>query len=134
MTTTATCKATTRSGEPCRSWTVNDSNFCFWHDPGTVQARAEARSKGGRARHGRKLSGGCEPVRIQCAPDVLPILEATVNDLLRLENSIARARAITYVCATLIKGFEMSELDTRVQVLELRYEQIDVDEVKANAW
>lgn len=114
------CKATTRSGKPCQAWAVEESDFCFWHDPGRAHERRAARRRGGHARHGRHIgpTGDVEPVTITSARDTLPILAEAVNDLQALENSVSRARAIGYLCGQVIKAFEVTELQARVEALE----------------
>jgi hypothetical protein len=57
-------------------------------------------------------------VAITSVADVLPVIERSVNDVLRLENSISRARAIGYLCGVAIKTLELSELAERVAALE----------------
>lgn len=60
------CSATTKKGEQCKAYALADSDFCFTHDPAHAGERAQARSKGGRARHGRILgqTGDIEPVTL----------------------------------------------------------------------
>jgi hypothetical protein len=100
---------------------VAGSEFCFWHDPDLTEERRRARAKGGHARHGRtvKPPNGRDPVTVKVAGDVLPLLERAVNDVLALENSIARARAIGYLAGQVIRAFEVTELQQRVEALEL---------------
>jgi len=114
------CKATTRSGEPCKAYALEGSEFCFWHDPERKAERHAARAKGGQARHGRtvKPPNGRDPVTVESAADVLPILERAINDVLALENSISRARAIGYLAGQVVKAFEVTELEQRVEALE----------------
>ena len=119
------CEATTKAGKPCQAWAMDGSNFCFMHDPATVKERAAARSLGGRARHGRNVgaTGDTEPVKIENMGDVVQLLNAAVNDLLHLENSIARARAIATLANSLIKALEFAELEDRVTALEMALAQ-----------
>jgi len=49
----------------------------------------------------------------------LPILERAVNDVLSLENSIARARSLGYLAGQAIRVFETIELEARVTALEV---------------
>jgi hypothetical protein len=100
---------------------LEGSDFCYWHDPGMAEARRQSRAKGGRARHGRtvKPPSGRDPVTVEVAGDVLPILERAINDVLALENSISRARAVGYLCGQVVKAFEVTELQERVEALEV---------------
>ncbi len=121
MTTTGRrCEAQTRSGDPCAAYAGEGSDYCFWHDPALAEDRKVARQRGGQARHGRNVippTGG-EAVEIRQVGDVLPLLERAINDVLVLENSIARARAIGYLAGVAIKTLEISELAERVAELE----------------
>ena len=50
--------------------------------------------------------------------DVVQLLEQTVGDLLTLENSISRARAVGYLCGVVVKALEASDLEERIVRLE----------------
>jgi len=113
------CKAMTAQGQRCAAWTVNGSDFCFWHDPKLAQERKRARSAGGRARHARKLTqSGDGDVCLSSVADVVVLLERTARDLLALENSISRARAVAYVASVGLKALEVAELEERLTRLE----------------
>ncbi len=43
-----------KAGQPCRGYAIEGSRYCFAHDPAKAAERAQARIKGGKARHGRK--------------------------------------------------------------------------------
>lgn len=116
---TTKCKATTAKGKPCRSAPLSGGAFCFWHDPDRKADAQQARSNGGRARHGRKIDNDPrDPVKLEKAKDVLPILEMAVNDALALENSIARCRLIGYLCGIVVKTFEITDLQRQYDSLE----------------
>lgn len=134
MTTTANegkrCAAFNRRGQPCQGYAIQGSGLCFWHDPGQAERRKEARIRGGHARHGRKIGNPGQDVPdivIEKASDVLPILAGEIGMLLRLEISIARARAVGYLCQAVVKVFEVTDLQGRLEaveaVLRLRKEQ-----------
>jgi hypothetical protein len=111
------CSATKKDGGPCRSWACSGSDYCFVHDPAQAKERNIARRKGGKARHGRvlgEIAEPPEPVRLQTIADVLDLLERTANDVLRLENSLSRARTITALCGVVIKAIQDGELEDRV--------------------
>jgi len=113
------CKATTKDGQPCRAWALHGSDFCFQHDPSKAQERKEARSKGGRARHGRKLDADRgRVVQLDTLADVVRLVEGAVGDLLQLENSVSRARAVGYLAGIAVKALQVSELEERIARLE----------------
>jgi len=119
-TTKQKCAATNARGEPCNAYAGAGSEFCFWHDPARAADRARARSKGGKARHGRHLAtdDGADPVQVQDVSDILALLARALNDVLALENSIQRGRAVGYLCGQALKVLEVSELNGRLEALE----------------
>ena len=114
------CQGERKDGQPCNAWACAGSEHCFMHDPARAEERKAARAKGGRARHGRKVGvvGEPEPVTISGVADVVKLLERTVNDALKLENSIQRVRAIAYVLGVIVKALEVGELEERLAALE----------------
>ena len=121
MTSTAKkCKATRKDGKPCEGWAGANSEYCFAHDPALAAERKAARSKGGHARHGRRITtqGSNEPAGIATVADVVDLLGRAINDTLALENSIARGRCLGYLAGVVVKALEASELEMRVTALE----------------
>ena len=119
-TTANLCGATTRAGAPCRTYALTGSAFCWWHDPTRAEDRKEARSRGGHARHGRSIGkvGDVAPVKIDSLADVVRVLERELNEVLHLDRSISRARAVGYLCQIASGIYQASELETRLQRLE----------------
>ena len=114
------CQATTASGNSCKAWAQADSEYCFIHDPSRAKDRAKARKRGGHARKDRTADPAHRQVEITEVGDVLGLLETGVNDLLKLENSISRARAVGSLAGILLKALEVGELEERLAALEER--------------
>jgi len=115
------CRATTKGGQPCSCYALAGSAFCFWHAPEAAEARKLARVKGGRARQGRSgvlPDGSGVPVTLKSLADVVLLLERATNDVLALENSISRARAVGYLCSVAVKALEVGDLEERIVRLE----------------
>jgi len=114
------CKSTTKAGAACRVRALSGSDLCWFHDPATSAARKEARSRGGRARHGRHIgtTNTGEPVTISDLGDVVKLLERTINDALSLENSLSRANTIARLAGVLCSIYQASELEARIVALE----------------
>jgi hypothetical protein len=114
------CQAITQNGAPCQAYAGADSDYCFHHDPARVAERRQARSKGGRARHGRQVGpvGQAEPLALDSMTDVAALLRQTINDTLRLENSLQRARTLGYLAGLFLKALDMAILEQRVLALE----------------
>lgn len=114
------CTATTRKGDPCRAWAIEGSDFCYMHDPGKAAERAAARSRGGKARHGRHLDTSGDPDSLELAApgDAVAIVATAIRDTARLENSVSRNRALGYLCGVALKAFEITELAERMETIE----------------
>jgi hypothetical protein len=109
------CQATTRDGTPCQAYALAGSDYCFHHDPARAAERRQARSKGGRARHGRRIGpvGQAEPVVLDTMVDVAALLERAINETLQLENSIQRARTLGYLANLYIKALRATPFALR---------------------
>ena len=119
-TTSKLCQATTKKGAPCKTYALTGSAFCWWHDPTRAEDRKLAGSKGGRARHGRKLGPLAEGeyIAINSLTDVLRVLERELNAVLHLETSISRARTVGYLAGIMANIYQASELEQRLAALE----------------
>ena len=115
-----TCCARKKDGSPCQSWAGAGSAFCITHDPARAAQLAEARRKGGRARHGRNVGsvGAQAPVNLASPNDVLNLLTEAVNEVRGMEASINKARAVGYLASVWADCYETSELERRVAALE----------------
>ena len=123
MTTTGkrTCAGYNRRGEPCGCAPLKSSDFCYFHDPAMADKRRASRAKGGHARHGRHLgdvAGDLDPVTIEKPGDVLPVLTDEINALRRLEVSVARARAVGYLCIAMVRAFDVTRLQQELAALK----------------
>ena len=120
-TATNICTGTTKRGTRCQNPALPGSVWCWWHAPDKADDRREARSKGGRARHGRRLgtTNSGELVTISDLGDVVKLLERTINDALSLENSLSRANTIARLASVLCGIYQVSELEARITVLEV---------------
>jgi len=119
-TATLICTGTTKRGTACQNPVLPGRTWCWWHDPERAEDRKLARSKGGRARHGRKLGpvGEGEYVEIRDLGDVLRVLASELNVVLGLEKSISRARCVGYLAGIMANIYQASELEQRLAALE----------------
>src|SRR5690554_1568039 len=114
------CKALNRRGQPCES-TAGPDGYCFWHSPARAADRAQARSKGGKARHGRAIRhimDDAPPAALQTPEDALCVLEHALAVALKLEPSHAQVRSLVSVALAAVKVHEVSELAQRITALE----------------
>jgi len=112
------CTFIKANGERCQAHKLRGSDFCYFHSPQVVVERAEARRRGGLSRHGPKGETGS--YLIKSPADVLTVLEDTLNDAYGLDNTAGRAKAIGYLCQIILKGFEGTEVFSRLEAIEER--------------
>lgn len=123
-----TCSEQNVKGGKCGAYVLKGRSVCFHHAPELREKRREAKSRGGRARHGRKIgTTGSQnsvaselvgQVKIETTADLMGLIEVAVADCLALERSLARARTLGYLSekAAIILGW--TELDRRLADLE----------------
>ena len=117
-----TCKARNVRGQPCNATSLRDQDFCFWHAPDRAPEAAEARRLGGlRRRREATLAGAYEFAGLTTTPDLRRLLEIAALDCLGLENSIARARALTAIVQVGARLLEVGELEDRLAALEAAF-------------
>lgn len=117
----ATCKARTQSGKPCKAAALKGDRFCFTHSGSTRAQQAAARKLGGENRH-TPHAGKVEsiPEDITSLQDAGGILSYVLAELIVMDNSIPRARALLALFDSYIKSFEIGELEQRLAALEAR--------------
>jgi hypothetical protein len=113
------CKFKKEGGEPCRAPPLHDAEFCFAHDPEHAEEMAEARRLGGlRRRREHAVAGAFEIEGLEDVSQLRRVLTIATLDLLGLDNSIARARALIAVVGSGAKLLEVGELEERLRSLE----------------
>lgn len=98
---------------------IKDGEYCFTHSPDTRAKQAQARKKGGRNRHTPHAGDTSTiPAQIGSIADARAILNYTLRELLVMDNSIPRARALLQACELSHKSIEIGELEARIAALE----------------
>lgn len=125
------CKATKVDGSPCTCASIRGSEYCFHHDPKRAKERAESRKRGGLARHGRLIGSISDvksaaqsvgikepPIRLKTIEDVRFLLERVAANLIKLEPSIARERALTTVASVAVDVIKIGGIEERLAAIE----------------
>lgn len=113
------CTFAMPDGHLCRAPALRGERFCLMHDPEKADEVAEARKLGGvRRRRERTLSGAYELAGVRSVDDLLRVVEIAIFDLLGLENSIARARALLHGALVGSNLLKVGEIETRLEALE----------------
>lgn len=117
----AACKGKTKDGQACNMAAIKGERYCFAHSPERARQRAEANSKGGR--HARPEHAGDTallPAQIKTLQDAEGILRYALAELVPLDNSINRVRALVAIYLAAVKGVELGEIEQRIAALEMR--------------
>lgn len=114
------CKAKVlTTGEDCRQNPLRDKDFCFWHDPESEEAAADARRTGGlRRRREGTLAGHFDFDGIESEGGLARLLNIAVYDCLSLDLSPNRVRALVAIVQTAEKVLVAEDLDRRLSEIE----------------
>src|SRR5688572_25265377 len=114
-----TCSYIKEGGARCMASPLQSGSLCFFHDPETQEAAAEARRLGGlRRRKESTIVGAYEVGELDTVDDLRRLLQIAVIDTLGLENSISRSRTLGYLAQVGAALLEKGELEGRLEELE----------------
>lgn len=111
------CQAKNKRGKPCGGFAITGSKYCFAHDPSQARKRAKARKQGGINRKTPKRTLNY-PGEISKTKDVVPWVNAALEDTWAQENSSQRSRTIGYLLGVAMKALEVGELEERLDEIE----------------
>jgi len=113
------CKGARSDGQACGSPPLSDGAYCLWHDPAQADVVAEARRLGGsRRRKEATIAVAYDVQGLGSIAEIRRLVEVAVIDVLSLENSVARARAIAYLAHIATKLLEVGEHEERLARIE----------------
>ena len=92
------CQSVRADGQPCGMAPMEDSDFCWVHDPRNTDAAAEARRMGGlrRKREGT-VAGAYHFEGLSNVHDIRRLIEIAVYDTLGMDSSLQRSRTLAYL-------------------------------------
>ena len=111
------CIAKNRYGKPCGGFAMSGVDFCFSHDPNSLEKLKLARRKGGRNRRSAKGISNY-PGKINNFEDILKWINSILQDTWQLENSATRSRTIGYLLSIAQKIIFDIDLANRLDLLE----------------
>lgn len=114
------CKATTQTGEPCKSFAISDRGFCVSHDPAYRGRKHEGSRRGGEARANvRRAAKQWAAIGREIAPDDLPaVLRAAIAAVWDGTLEPAQASAIAGLAKASVQLSHDLELEQRIAALE----------------
>ena len=123
------CQQMKRDGERCRANPLTGSRYCVFHDPQKTEERAAARRAGGVARsHKAVVLPPHTPDRpIEDAADVVDLMSATINQVIRGELDPRIANSVGFLASVALKALELG-LEEGVQFVNVVAQERQRDE------
>ncbi len=98
---------------------MRNSDYCYLHNPEISQEeKLEAQTRGGQNRS-LKVYQPLPPVRIEKTSDIMKLLTDTINQVRQGELDCRIGNTIGYLAGVAIKAYETSELEERLERIEL---------------
>ena len=112
------CKGKLKNRKPCSAH-AGTSGYCWAHDPKLARKRAQAHKRGSRnSRHSVPASAFPEDADPTTALGLQKAIATVFLDTWKLENSVARSRALAYLASAQKSIIEVGELEARIEALE----------------
>ncbi len=112
------CQFIKENKEECNANAMKGSVFCYLHNPGIPEIdKRQARALGGQNRV-LTITTPLPLIKIKKTKDVIVLLTDTINRVRAGEIDIRTANCLGILSGHLIKAFEVSEIDNRVEKIE----------------
>lgn len=119
------CKHISADGKQCGGFAMNGSDFCFFHDPATADARREAGRKGGsrsKIASTKVLPEDTPDIKIESIKDIETLIAATISQVRRGDLAPSVSNAVCQLINAWTKILEIGELEERMRRLEAAVE------------
>lgn len=112
------CTFTKANNQQCKAFSMSNSDFCYLHNPKIDKEYKKAnQSKGGKA-NALIVHTPLPALQIRTPQEVILLLEDTINRVRAGEIEARVANSIGVLSGQLIKAIEISNIETRVEVIE----------------
>ena len=101
-------------GGQCGANAINDSRFCFSHDPNMEEAKRIATTKGGQSP--KKNYDPLPPIEIAGSKDIVRLLVTTISEVRQGQVDIRVANCIGFLAGHLIRAFEVGEVNEKLEI------------------
>ena len=119
-TTATTCLFTKEDGERCRARAMRDSEYCFFHDPATLERRRAARRAGGieRSKKAAVLPADAVDCPLESVGHIVELLAQTINQVRKGTADPRVGNSVGYLAGIMLKALDIGELEKRLAKLE----------------
>ena len=112
------CSFIKPDGTQCNANAMSDSTFCYTHNPDiSDEEKREAKQRGGQAR-ALTIANPLPALPITEPNDAVLLIVDTINRVRSGELDIKTANCLGFLTDKLLKAFEVSKLNDRVEIIE----------------
>lgn len=112
------CEFIKPDGQKCEAHAIKDSEFCYFHNPDiSDEDKREAQSNGGKTK-ALTLKEPLPVLPIAKPEDAVLLVADTINRVRAGTLDIRTANCLGFLSDKLLKAFETSRLNDRVEIIE----------------
>lgn len=112
------CEFIKPDGQKCEAHAIKDSEFCYFHNPDiSDEEKREAQSNGGKTK-ALTLKEPLPELPIAKPEDAVMLVADTISRVRAGKLDIRTANCLGFLSDKLLKAFETSQLDDRLERLE----------------
>jgi len=106
------------AGVRCRARRIENSDFCYFHDPAKAKERQSAQRAGGLKNRPVALPRSVPDAPLADTRDVVRLVADTINQVRRGQIDPKVANSVGYLAGILFKAWDRGEFEARLKALE----------------
>jgi len=112
------CEYIKPDGQKCEAHAVKDSEFCYFHNPDiSDEEKREAQSNGGKTK-ALTIQEPLPAIALTTPDHAVMLIADTINRVRAGTLDIRTANCLGFLSDKLLKAFEVSKLNGRVDIIE----------------
>jgi hypothetical protein len=115
------CACVKKDGSNCQAYQIQDSQYCFRHDPINKEKSLQASRKGGENRRLQETFG--KPVILNSAEDVKTFLGLVINSVWTGNAPVTLGTSMGFLTRCWLDAYEKSEIEKKLNNLEQRLQK-----------
>ena len=117
------CNYKRQNNIQCKGNAMLNAEFCYFHNPAIAEADKQKSRVAGGKNNAVAIAEPLEPLKIETTADVVILLTQTVNLIRGGKMEVRVANCLGVLSGHLIKAFEVSDLEKRIEKIENTIEQ-----------
>ena len=112
------CSKLKFNNKKCNGNAMLGSQFCYFHNPAIPDSQKQKNRASGGKQNAIGIVEPLTPIPLQNTGDVVNLLASTINEVRAGRMEVRMANCLGVLSSHLIKAFEISDLERRVEKLE----------------